>query len=610
MTLPSGVETTIAKSRSADLDPARRLCCRIVAVRVDPVLSDIRKRAVAQDTTIPASSQSHPPAAKVFSVKGSALVCEVIEGQSHLHTFEVGTLVRIDSPKWPLYGIVESVRLGRRVGDAPMMDVGLVGEIVLSNASPEFVRGVSRYPSLGAKVAEASLEEETIIYKVRNDSALSIGHHRHAPKVPARLMIDRLLGNHFAILGSTGSGKSCAVTVVLNALMEACPYSHIVIIDPHNEYGAAFGDRCQTFDLRSMRLPIWMMNFEEIASLFVSGDDRQSQDERAILKRAVFEARRCFLEDDGGSDSALTVDSPVPFRINSVIDLIDDEMGTLNKVDGIGAYRRLIDRIRLYLSDSRFEFLFGGFVAHDNMAEIIGEILRVPADGKPMSVIDISGAPGEIADVVVSFLCRMVFETALWSLRDQVVPVLLVCEEAHRYVPGGTDKGFGPSRKSIERIAKEGRKYGIALGLVSQRPADLSASSLTQCGTIMALRLSNERDQAFVRDALPEGGAWLIDRLPSLTTGEAVIVGEASAIPQQVVLTRLLPAQMPSCQTPSFINRWRSAKADGQASLDIAVRRWRGDEDCVAGPVTMVANNDSQATSNHIAKRNFKAFLE
>lgn len=516
--------------------------------------------------------------AQVVSVKGASLVCQVSVMGVKGSTFEVGAIARIESSKWPVYGVVESVRHGRRLEDLPIIEVGLLGEIAMGSKGPEFVRGISRHPPLSAKVVQADESEEALIYRLGHGTALTIGHHRHAPNVPARLLVDKLLGSHFAILGSTGSGKSCAVTVLLSAIIKACPYAHIVIIDPHNEYAGAFADLCVRLDSSTMTLPYWMMNFEEISAILAPGVDRQAQTERAILKRAIYSAKRNFCRANNGEVPPLTVDSPRPYRLASMIEVIEEEMGALNKPEGLGPYRQLLDRLNLFRSDPRYDFLFASFVTEDNMATILGQLLRVPAQDKPMSVIDISGVPSEIADVIVSFLCRMVFETAMWSARNKVVPVLLMCEEAHRYVPADTNAGFGPSRRSIERIAKEGRKYGIALGLVSQRPADLSATSLSQCGTIMSLRMSNERDQAFIRDTIPDGAAWLVDRLPALATGEAVIVGEATNIPQQALLTRLTPDRMPSCQTPSFSERWSSIEAEEQSDLVATIRRWRGDD--------------------------------
>ena len=194
-------------------------------------------------------------------------------------------------------------------------------------------------------------------------------------------------------------------------------------------------------------------------------------------------------------------------------------MGTLNKPEGAAAYRHLLSRLASVREDRRYGFMFQSFYLRDNLDAILGRLLRLPVDGQPVTVLDISGVPSEVVNVVVSLLCRLIFEFALWSEREHSPPILLVCEEAHRYVPADGAPTFEPTRRAIDRIAKEGRKYGVSLCLVSQRPAELSASSLAQCGTIMALRLSNERDQHFVRNALPDGFDWLIGALPALGTG-------------------------------------------------------------------------------------------
>ena len=217
--------------------------------------------------------------------------------------------------------------------------------------------------------------------------------------------------------------------------------------------------------------------------------------------------------------------------------------------------------------------MFASVMVRDVMRQVLGRILRIPVEGRPITIIDISGMPSEIVDVVVSVLFRLIFEFAVWSARTAAPPVLLVCEEAHRYVPEDDRAGFAPTKRVISRIAKEGRKYGVTLCLVSQRPSELAISTLSQCNTVFALRMSNEHDQAFVARALPENTRWLVDGLPSLNTQEAVVVGEGVTVPVHIRFRDLDPAHRPASSDPPFSTAWQH-DAD-PAFLDHTIERWR-----------------------------------
>ena len=212
----------------------------------------------------------------------------------------------------------------------------------------------------------------------------------------------------------------------------------------------------------------------------------------------------------------LTVDSPIPYALSDLAGAINAEMGLLNKATDTAPFMRLKTKIDELKADPRYHFMFSGMLIADSMTSFIGKIFRLPAKGKPISIVDVSGVPSDIVSVVVAVLSRLVFDYAIWSRNEVPRPVLLVCEEAHRYIP--SDKtGNGQSvRKVLERIAKEGRKYGVSLGLITQRPSDLAEGVLSQCGTIIAMRLNNERDQHFVKSAMPEGARGFLDVIPAL----------------------------------------------------------------------------------------------
>ncbi|MFZ1430576.1 MAG: DUF87 domain-containing protein [Geminicoccaceae bacterium] len=485
----------------------------------------------------------------------------------------IGDLVAIPTVLGRAFGIVHGLRKGRRDEDRPAVEIQMLGEVNHGPRGRAFRRGVSSYPTLDAPIFRAGRDETAAVYAKPADAHVVVGHLRHNHELPACLAIDGLLGKNLAILGSTGSGKSCAVTVVLQSLLDTYPFAHMLVIDPHNEYAAAFGERALRLDPTNLELPYWLLTFDEIAVVLTSGDASRAYAEGAILKDAIVRAKQLYL-GAAAETAHITVDTPVPYRLSDLARVIEEAMGTLNKAEGAAAYRHLLARLASVREDRRYSFMFQSIYLRDSFEAILGRLLRLPVAGQPVTLIDISGVPSEVVNIVVSLLCRLIFEFALWSEREHSPPLLLVCEEAHRYVPADGAPVFEPTRRAIDRIAKEGRKYGVALCLVSQRPSELSASSLAQCGTIVALRLSNERDQHFVRNALPDGFDWLIGALPALGTGEAVVVGEGVTVPMQIQFRSLRPEQQPASRTPSFSRAWSAEVANGEF-VGRTVVRWR-----------------------------------
>ena len=239
-----------------------------------------------------------------------------------------------------------------------------------------------------------------------------------------------------------------------------------------------------------------------------------------------------------------TVDTPVPYRLMDMISLIDERMGKLENRSSRIIYSKLLSRIETVRNDPRYAFMFeNANVGGDTMAEVISHLFRMPANGRPMTVMQLAGFPVEVVDSVVSVVCRMAFDFGLWS--DGASPLLFVCEEAHRYAASDRNIGFGPTRKAISRIAKEGRKYGVFLGLVTQRPAELDPTIISQCSTLFTMRLANDRDQALLRSAVSDAAANLLSFVPSLGTREVLAFGEGVALPTRLRFKELPPHQLP-----------------------------------------------------------------
>ncbi len=508
----------------------------------------------------------------VVSVAGSrvAAVLEVHGGTPAKGTSsaggaeaQIGALVKIATGRSYAFGILNSLAIATPSSppvptDVRMMQIDLFGEMVLDaeGAAGPFQRGCAVMPALGQEVHVTTSEDLVRVYARPSNANVRIGTIHQDSSLPAYIRTDDMLGRHFAVLGTTGAGKSCTVALLLRAILNENPNGHVVLIDPHNEYSAAFGDMAEVVNIGNLQLPHWLLNFEELSSVLISPNSHTAESEAAILAEAILGAKSKTVEEAVFNDN-LTIDTPVPYRLSELARIVDDAMGKLTKADGATPYLRLKARIESLRSDKRFSFMFSGLTIHDVMAKVIARFIRVPVDGKPITIIDLSGVPSEIVDVVVSVLVRMVFDFAVWSDRSAGVPVLLVCEEAHRYVPRDAANGFEPTRRALARIAKEGRKYGVSLGLVTQRPAEISETILSQCNTLFAMRMSNEQDQHFVQKALPEAAAGLISTLPALRPQEAIAVGEGVVLPMRIRFDDLAPEHRPHSQGTAFSEAWQ-----------------------------------------------------
>lgn len=507
----------------------------------------------------------------VISVAGS-IVWGMFQAGSE-HPVEIGNIIRLEGGLGRSYGIITSLkRDGRRIDDdRRLVEVRMLGEVL--HGSDHFQCGVSQHPALDSPIYAADRRELLLIYRQPNASTVRLGTLRQADGLPAYAVTDQLLGKHFAVLGTTGAGKSCAVTVILSAILEANPFGHVVMLDPHNEYGQAFGESAVQLNPETLKLPYWLLNFEEISEVLVNKDSEESAYiESAILRDAILRARKQAAGEDDSDH--ITVDTPTPYRLSELVRIIKEDMGAFNRAEQVASFQHLIARIERVAVDRRFAFMFSSFMVQDNMRQVLSSILRIPVGNKPVTIIDLSGMPSEIVDVVVSVLCRLVFEFVLWTDRGKAPPILLVCEEAHRYVPRDDDGAFAPTKRAISRIAKEGRKYGLSLGLVTQRPAELSVSSLSQCNTIFALRMANEHDLKFVQHAIPDGSRWMTEAMPSLNTREAMVIGAGVSVPMHIRFDELPPERRPASTTPPFSSAWQEDKA-GPELIDLTIHRWR-----------------------------------
>jgi uncharacterized protein len=435
-----------------------------------------------------------------------------------------------------------------------------------------FRRGVTRYPVPGAEVFAVSSADMKQVYAADSRAHVEIGTVFPTRDIRGSLYVDAMLGKHFALLGSTGTGKSTSAALILHRICDIAPEGHIVMIDPHGEYSAAFKENGALFDVNNLAMPYWMMNFAEHCEVFVTSQGDDKQVDADILARCLLQARgKNRLAESIGK---LTVDAPIPYLLSDLTNIIQNEMGKLDKATATAPFMRLKSKIEEMKADPRYNFMFSGMLVGDTMADFLSKIFRLPSGGKPISIIDVSGVPSDITSTVVAVLSRLVFDYAIWSRNEPQRPILLVCEEAHRYIPSDRIAGASAVRTILERIAKEGRKYGVSLGLITQRPSDLAEGVLSQCGTIISMRLNNDRDQAFVRAAMPEGARGFLDSIPALRNRECIICGEGVSIPIRVSLDNLEESKRPASEDPLFSVLWQETGGETEI-LERVVRRWR-----------------------------------
>jgi DNA helicase HerA-like ATPase len=487
---------------------------------------------------------------------------------------QVGSQIKIRVGNSWLLANVRNQKQDLTTVDGILSDCDFLGEGEeerLTGRVHSFRRGVTGYPVPGAPVYPATSRDLKQIYASDGRPSIQIGNVYPTRDIRAALYIDALLGKHFALLGSTGTGKSTSAALILHRICDVAPEGHIVLIDPHGEYASAFRDTGMILDVSNLQLPYWLMNFEEHCEMFLTIGGNERQLDADILAKCLIAAR--MKNRLAAQLGKITVDTPIPYLLSDLSAILQNEMGKLDKAGTSAPYLRVKTKIDELKADPRYQFMFSGMLVGDTMGEFLSKVFRLPARGRPITIVDVSGVPSEITSTVVAVLSRLIFDFAVWSREEKPRPVLLVCEEAHRYVPSEKNADGSSVGKILSRIAKEGRKYGISLGLITQRPSDLAEGVLSQCGTIISMRLNNDRDQAFVKAAMPEGARGFLDAIPALRNRECIISGEGVAIPIRVSFDTLEEFKRPASEDPSFTELWNHS--GDEEMIARTVQRWR-----------------------------------
>ncbi len=433
----------------------------------------------------------------------------------------------------------------------------------------KFERGVTLLPIIGDPVYATDPEDVRTIFAAYRDYDFSVG--KISLFEQERLYIDpnKFFGKHLAVFGSTGSGKSFTVATILQKVAKFAN-SHVIILDLHGEYVPAFGEWGEAFKISELELPYWIMNFEELVETFIDESEASANNQIMVLKEAILDSKR---GKNLTLKEFLTIDTPVYFDFLDVTTRMKglDTERTLGGKEGpfYGQFTRFLVRMDSKLHDKRYEFLFKpkSFRSSDTLAPLLKRLFTLDSD-KTVAIIDLSGVPFDVVNVLVSLLGRVVFDFNIWNKNRRDLPVLIVFEEAHNYLsPTGKSKA---ARRTVERIAKEGRKYGVSCMIVSQRPAEISETITAQCNNFVAMRLLNPDDQNYVRKLVPESQSNFIDVLPTLRQGEVYIIGDAAPIPVRVMLDKANPE--PGGADIKFFDKWRQSET--QVNVSEVVEHW------------------------------------
>lgn len=488
----------------------------------------------------------------------------IIVGESRI----VGMICDIDMPTGEFSEDTQSnlrfqVELQGEVKDDP------------DGGKPSFSKGISSYPGVGSVVHQIRAADLASIYAATGSANAVIGALSQDDSIPAYVDIADMLSKHFAVLGSTGCGKSASVSLLLHAAQEIIPDLRTIILDPHNEYSRAFPS-ANTIEQSRLDLPFWMFQLEEYVEVLFRGKPIVHEEVDALREfiptaKAKFRdgEDRVKLRSDSGS-SAFTADTAVPYRMADLLAEVDEEMGLLESRYDKSVLKSLKARINAHTSDARYAFMFRHRTIEDIASRVIGNFFGLPGTGSLSTIIQMAGMPAEVVNSVASVLCRLSFELAIAAKGN--LKILVVCEEAHRYVPAGKG-GFEPTRRAIARIAKEGRKYGSFMAIISQRPSELDPTILSQCSTVFSLRLTNDFDQEIIRRAISSSSASTIAFISSLSNRECIAFGEGMSTPMRMKFRNLPKQWLPGAEADVFGN---SVEIRDQQQCAQVFQQWRG----------------------------------
>lgn len=449
-----------------------------------------------------------------------------------------------------------------------------------------FVRGVRHFPTPGAKVYAVGLSEINAIFSKFRDYEFFIGQLASHKDYHLSLDPRALFGRHFAIIGQSGSGKSWTVTSLIQHTIKAMPKTHLIMLDLHGEYcwkddqghvQSAFPEEIVNYvDAMEMEMPYWMMTYAELIDLFIDRDDSGASMQMAFMREILQQLKRKEAKELGLEGAS--IDTPIYFSLAELylqFKNANEERKDFGKTKGAlyGQFDEFLVRMQSRFNDVRYDFLLKPKKRNHSagMADMLRQFIGLGDKKANITVVDLSSVPTDVRPAVSAQVGRLAYEFNYWNPSRREFPITLICEEAHAYIPREKGGQFEGTKKMMERIAKEGRKYGVSIGVVSQRPTELSETMLSQCSTFFCLRTTNPEDQAYVRGLVPEAEGDLTDILTSLGRGEALVLGEAAPLPTRVQIYR--PSPEPKSNDVDYFTSWREGPDD--LDVDQIVHNWR-----------------------------------
>lgn len=547
----------------------------------------------------------------VIAVDTSSVVVKV-ENEDVLSEIQVNNLVAIKASKQrqTLIGMVSKIirKFSEMLDDSDEIEkddvvkITLIGTLLDKFGTREniFKRTLESVPEITAQCYIMNNEDLSNFMSVLSvnsegkDNSLKIGNYTLNKDATAYLDGNRLFQKHAVIVGSTGSGKSCTVATLIEEIAKL-QSSNAVVFDIHGEYEPIIGENIKHFKIAGpsdgvsdgfIYLPYWLLTYEEMISMMIDRSDNNAPNQAMIFSRTVYKCKKDYLISVGKSDIVddITIDSPTPYDIKTLLDelnAINSEVvpgakaGSTKKGDFNGTLSRFIQRLENKVSDKRLNFLFSSdesLLNYDYMVELCSKLMLPASSNGGVKIIDFSEVPSDVLPLVVSLVARLIFSVQQWTDREKINPIAIFCDEAHLYIPQNTKQGIeAQSLNSFERIAKEGRKYGIGLVVITQRPSEVDRTVLNQSSNFIAMRLTNADDQNVIKKLLPDSLGNFGELLPILDVGEALIVGDASLLPSRINVNK--PNPEPNSATIGFWSEWSKESTDN--SLDIAIESLR-----------------------------------
>jgi len=545
----------------------------------------------------------------IIEIDGAHIVAELKPGITELSRIfggdtypigQFGSIVKIHFGRRIIFAFVGRLRMKAEYelerGNAPqaasderVIEADLFGEgewLLDTYVRPpkwtlQFDRGVATYPLPQQTVYLTPKRELRFIYGHGKGPCVLLGEHVGSGGTPCYAEMNELLGKHTAILGATGAGKSGTVAAVIHSLLErgqttgcATWQPRIIILDPHDEYGSAFPTHKKlSTDDGSLSLPYWLLNFEESIALLIGKTEFVATSQANIVKSAMLKARSEGAQELGLDSTKITIDSPVPYKLATFRAAVEaDKPSQASKQD---SHNSILEKLDVLVRDSRVRFLMSEWPG-GNQDPFPSIVENLAGSGQQPCIIDLSGVPNEVAGVSSAVIARTLFNLKVWQTANERDgdPVLLVCEEAHRYVPNSGEAQYEAAQSAVRRIAKEGRKYGLGLLLVSQRPSEVEATVLSQCNSWIVLRITNDADREHVCSILPDSMAGLTKMLSGLRRQEAIFVGQAAVLPSRITIRSLSPDQLPRSHDIDFDKGWQNPALTPD-QLKVIGNRWR-----------------------------------